>query len=194
MANDRDLHRCYLRPALMLGVLLSLACAEIEAGERDPGVSVRALELGCASPPADVTGDVFAILSSSEPLDPTQPQSYGSALCGGFIFELDNADDEPLHGAWVQAGGESQSDGDVLSESQCPGRSLEAQYWGYANREWLELAASSQVGHFAAGELPGTGYCKLEAQLDHAETFEKLRIVARVSHAGETYPMYATLW
>jgi hypothetical protein len=189
-----DLHHRALHSALVLGGLLLPACAEVEVTAADPGLSLRALERTCADAPADVTGDVTAILGSIEPLDPSLAQNYGSALCTGFIFELDNPDAEPLHGAWVQAGGASLSDEDVLSESQCPGRALEAAYWGYANDEWMELAASSQVGRYDAGERPGTGHCKLEALLDHAETFEKLRIVARVSQEGETYPMYATLW
>jgi hypothetical protein len=183
-----------MHSALVLGGLLLPACSEVVVTEDAPGLSVHALERTCADAPADTTGDVMAILGSVEPLDPSLPQTYGSPLCTGFIFELDNAEGEPLHGAWVQAGGASRSDEDVLSESHCSGRALEAEYWGYADREWFELAASSRVGRFAAGELPGTGDCKLEALLEHGETFEKLRIVARVSHAGETYPMYATLW
>jgi hypothetical protein len=183
-----------LRLALVLGAQLLPACAAVELTEGEPGLSVRALELTCMDAPADVTGDVTAILGSIEPLDPSLPQTYGSPLCTGFIFELDNAEGEALHGAWVQAGGASVSDGDVLSESQCAARTLEADYWGYANDEWMELAASSQFGRFDAGELPDTGHCKLEALLDRAERFEKLRIVARVSQAGETYPMFATLW
>ena len=179
---------------LVLGVLLSSSCTNEGRVMSTVGVRVSALEHTCATAPADVFGDVTSIPSSVEPLDPAQPQSYGSDSCAGFIFEFDNTDAEALRGAWIQASGESSASEDALGESQCPGRVLEADYWGYQAREWSLLASSSTTASFEPGELAGTGYCRLEAVIEHAGAFEKLRIVARVTKGSDSYPMYACVW
>jgi hypothetical protein len=154
----------------------------------------RPLELECGSAPADFEGDFLSIASSTEPLDPARPQAYGSADCAAFVFEFDNPEQEQLRGAWVQAGGESNVDGDALSEGECPSRTLEVDYWGYQDREWSILASARLSGSFESGEEVGTGYCKLDALIDYPNTLEKLRVVARVADGSESYPMYACLW
>jgi hypothetical protein len=115
-------------------------------------------------------------------------------VCAGFIFEFDNPDEESLRGAWVQASGESTLSSDALGEIRCANRGVEAEYWGFKDREWARLDASSTSATFEAGELAGTGYCHLEALIEHEGTFEKLRIVARVADGADTYPMYACVW
>ncbi|HET6339680.1 MAG TPA: hypothetical protein VFG30_41000 [Polyangiales bacterium] len=179
---------------LVLGVSLLSGCAAGELDTSNVGVWSGALELECAAVPANVTGDVISILSSVEPVDPSQPQAYGSEHCAGVIFEFDNPEDEPLRGAWVQASGESMSSSDVFSESRCPERALEAEYWGYKDREWSLLAFASNTAGFEPGPDSQTGYCGLDALIESPGTFEKLRIVARVTQGSDTYPMYACLW
>jgi hypothetical protein len=154
----------------------------------------QSLEDSCADAPVDVAGDVLAILSSIEPLDPAEPQAYGSVACGSVVFEFDNPEDEPLHGAWVQAGGPSLTDSDVLSETRCPGRALQADYWGYRDKTWTKLAAAEESAAFVADSELGSAYCKLDALLVQEGTFEKLRIAARVTQDSQTYPMHACLW
>jgi hypothetical protein len=173
--------------------LLLAGCAS-EHVISDVGGWTGALELECGSVSADVSGDVTSILSSIEPLDPSQPQAYGSDRCLGVIFEFDNPDEEPLRGAWIQASGVPNSSSDVLRESLCPDRALEADFWGYKDREWSKLESLSQSGIFEAGPAFESGYCRLDALIDHPGTFEKLRIVARVTHGSQTYPMYACVW
>jgi hypothetical protein len=175
-------------------VWLLAACGS--GGNVVDGVAARArsLELACSSAPADFAGDFLSIPASTEPLDPARPQVYGSADCAAFVFEFDNPEQEQLRGAWVQAGGESEVDGDVLSEGACPGRTLEVDYWGYQDREWSILASARVSGSFESGEQAGAGYCKLDALIDHPNALEKLRVVARVTQESETYPMYACLW
>lgn len=185
-------HACGIQ--LVLSVLLSSSCASEERVASAVGVRANPLDLACADTPADVAGDVLSILQSSEPLDPSQPQSYGSDDCAGFVFEFDNPSEEPLLGAWVQASGESLVNPEVLGESTCANRTLEADYWGYKDREWSKLASSSETASFEPGELPGTGYCRLEALIEEEGTYEKLRIVARVTDGVETFPMYGCVW
>jgi hypothetical protein len=192
MSFNCNRRACHVR--LVLGVSLLSGCASEELDTNNVGVWSGALELECASVPGDVSGDVSAILSSVEPLDPSQPQAYGSKHCAGVIFELDNPEAEPLRGAWVQASGESTSSSDVLSESQCPGRALEAEYWGFKDREWSKLAFASNTAVFEPGPDSQTGYCGLDAVIEYPGTFEKLRIVARVTQGSDTYPMYACVW
>jgi len=160
------------------------------------GLELRAspLDLECGSAPADFAGDFLEIPASIEPLDPSRPQAYGSAECAAFVFEFDNPEKEQLRGAWVQAGGESSVDGDALSASECPRRTLEADYWGYQDRAWSILASARVSGSFESGGQLRTGYCKLDALIDHPNALEKLRIVARVVQGSDTYPMYACLW
>jgi hypothetical protein len=174
--------------------LLVLACES--GGSVVDGVAarVRPLELGCGAAPPDFVGDFLAIPASIEPLDPARPQAYGSAECAAFVFEFDNPEKEQLRGAWVQAGGESKVDGDALSEGECSSRTLEVDYWGFQDREWSILASASMSGSFESGAQVTAGYCKLDALIDHPNTLEKLRVVARVARESETYPMYACLW
>jgi hypothetical protein len=187
------------RDALFGCCVLVTACvsggcaAEVSAPGEVAKLS-RALEDGCADASADVAGDVLAVLSSIEPLDPAEPQAYGSEACGGVVFELDNPDEEPLHGAWVQASGVSLSESDALGESRCSERVLQADYWGYKDRMWMKLAAAEENAVFVADEELGGGNCKLDALLLHEGTFEKLRIVARVEQDSQTYPMHAVVW
>lgn len=164
---------CAAEPALVLG--------EVQ----------QSLEEGCASAPADVTGDVFAILASTDPLDPSQPQSYGNAGCSGVVFEFDNPEGEPLRGAWVQASGSSHDASDALSEARCPDRALEAEYWGFQDNEWLKLTAAGESATFNADS---EARCALDVLMLHEGTFEKLRVVARVTQEDETYPMHACVW
>ena len=154
----------------------------------------RALEDGCADAPADVTGDVLSVLSSIEPLDPAAPQDYGSDACGGVVFEFDNTEEEPLHGAWVQASGTAEAESDVLSESRCPERVLQADYWGFKDRAWTKLAAAEETAVFAEATETGGANCQLDALMLQEGTFEKLRIVARVTQQSQTYPMHACVW
>lgn len=188
---DRHPARCI---PLALGLLWSSSCAIEEPISNSIGVRVNPLELACATAPADVLGDHTSILSSVEPLDPSQPQPYGSNDCAGFIFEFDNPDVESLRGAWIQASGESVVNPEALGESGCPERALEADYWGYKDREWSQLAAVSTIAGFEPGEVDGLGYCRLEGLIEAEGAFEKLRIVARVTDGVETYPMYACVW
>jgi hypothetical protein len=179
---------------LLWFVLLMPACGSDGKVVDDVAARARSLELECGSAPADFVGDFLSIPASIEPLDPARPQAYGSAGCAAFVFEFDNPEQEPLRGAWVQAGGESKADGDVLSEGECPSRTLEVDYWGYQDREWSILASARMSGRFESGEQAGTGYCKLDALIDLPNALEKLRVVARVAQESETYPMYACLW
>lgn len=175
----------------VLGVAtVSGGCSAEVSAEAKRADLRQSLEDACAEAPADVMGDVVAILASTEPLDPAEPQEYGSAACGGVVFEFDNPDEEPLHGAWVQASGLSLEESDVLSESRCPERALQADYWGYKDKTWTKLAAAEESAAFVADD----GYCKLEALMLDEGTFEKLRIVARVTQDSETYPMHAIVW
>ena len=179
---------------LALGLLVSSSCAIEEQVSNSIGLRVSPLELACATAPADVLGDFTSILSSIELVDPSQPQPYGSDECAGFIFEFDNPDVESLRGAWIQASGEAAVNPEVLGESRCPERALEADYWGFKDREWSQLAAVSTTASFEPGEIDGLGYCRLEGLIEDEGAFEKLRIVARVTDGAETYPMYACLW
>jgi hypothetical protein len=179
---------------LVLGVSLLSGCAGEELDTNNLKVSTGALELECASVAADLIGDVSSILSSVDPLDPSQLQVYGSEHCTGVIFEFDNPEAEPLLGAWIQASGTSTSSSDVLSESQCPARALEAEYWGFKDREWSKLAFAANTAAFEPGPDSQTGYCGLDALIEYPGTFEKLRIVARVTQGSDTYPMYACVW
>ena len=154
----------------------------------------QALEDACADAPADVAGDVLAVLPSIAPLDPAEPQEYGNVACGGVVFEFDNPDQEPLHGAWVQASGSSGEDSDALSESRCPERALQADYWGYKDRTWTKLAAAEESGVFESDSELGSESCKLDALLLREGTFEKLRVVARITQDSQTYPMHACVW
>jgi len=169
-------------------------CTAEFSAPAEVGKLSRALEDGCADAPADVAGDVLAVLSSIEPLDPAEPQQYGSEACGGVVFELDNPEQEPLHGAWVQASGASLMESDALSESRCPERALQADYWGYKDRTWTKLAAAEESAVFEADPEQGGGNCELDALMLQEGTFEKLRIVARVVQGWETYPMHACVW
>lgn len=154
----------------------------------------RALEDGCAEAPADVVGDVLSVLSSTEALDAAEPQEYGSDACGGVVFEFDNPDEEPLHGAWVQASGAPGAEADVLSESRCPERVLQADYWGFKDRTWMKLAAAEETAVFIEASEPSSANCQLEALMLQEGSFEKLRIVARVTQDSQTYPMHACVW
>jgi hypothetical protein len=171
---------------LALGAVFMSSCASEVLVSDEVGARASSLELECAAAPAGVTADIVSILSSIEPLDPSQPQAYETERCGGFIFEFDNPDEEALRGAWIQAGARSG----VLDERECRDRVLDADYWGFKDRAWSKLATSSS----SAGFEPDTQDCRLEALIEHAGTFEKLRIVARVSDGSETYPMYACVW
>jgi hypothetical protein len=179
---------------LVLGVSLWSSCASDVHVEPEVAVRASPLELECAAAAADVTSDVFSILSSTDPLDPSRPQAYGSEHCTGFVFEFENPDEEEWRGAWIQASGESSASSDVLGESRCPGRTLEADYWGFQKREWTKLASTSGSGVFEPGATATTGHCRLDGLIEHAGTYEKLRIVARVAQGAETYPMYACVW
>ena len=154
----------------------------------------RALEDGCADAPADAYGDFLAIMSSTEQLDLAEPQAYGSSGCSGFIFEFDNRDQEPLHGAWVQASGRSQDDADTFSADRCAARELQADYWGYHDKEWTRLASVESTALFSSGSEPGSASCALDALMLEDGNFEKLRIVAHVTDGAETFPMIACLW
>lgn len=180
--------------SLVSACFASLGCAAEPEPPALVGELRQALEEGCVQAPADVTGDVFAILGSTDPLDPAQPQSYGSESCSGVVFELDNPDGEPLRGAWVQASGVSRDESDALSEARCPNRSLEAEYWGYKDNEWLKLTAAEESATFSADAEGGETHCALDALMLHEGTYEKLRIVARVTQEEQTYPMHACVW
>lgn len=175
-------------------VCVATAGCAAEASATEVAALRQALEDSCADAPAAVAGDVLAILSSVDPLDPTQPQLYGDAACGGVVFEFDNPELEPLHGAWVQASGLSRDDSDALSESRCPVRALQADYWGFKEKSWTKLAAADESGDFVADSEQGGAYCDLDALMVQEGTFEKLRIVARVTQDAETYPMLACVW
>lgn len=174
---------------LALGVLLCSSCASDEVATRVVELRASPLEVACATGPADVLGDVTSILAASDPLDPLQAQAYGSESCAGYVFEFDNPDEEPLRGAWIQAGSES-----ALNEAQCSRRSVEADYWGFKDKEWTRLASAFAVATFEPNGSSDTGACRLEALIENAGTFEKLRISARVTDGSETYPMYACVW
>lgn len=182
------------RPVLTVAACLLGGCAA-EPGQPAPIAAIASpLAFSCAEATVDLAGDFLDILSSTEPLDPRQPQAYGSELCSGFVFEFTNPDDEPLHGAYVHAGGASSRDGDELSQAECSNRRLEADFWGFSDRRWSRLATASAPGRFEPGTLPDTGYCKLEAQLDHSGSYETLRVIAAVTQDGRHYPMLALLW
>jgi hypothetical protein len=185
-----------IRFVRVLALLCSSSCASEELAADVVRVRASPLEAECAQAPADMLGDFLTIFSSTDPLDPALPQAYGSDQCSGFIFEFDNPDTEELRGAWIQAGGESSGSSGVLASNQCAGRRLEAEYWGYKKKEkeWSKLTTSSATASFEPAADPGTGYCRLEGLIEHASTFEKLRIVARVTQGADTYPMYACLW
>lgn len=180
----------------VLGLMFACGCARQESAGPAIAALDRSLEEACASEPADVAGDVLAILSSTEPLDPAEPQVYGNAACAGVIFEFDNPDGEPLHGAWIQASGESRTDADVLSEAHCPERALQADYWGYKDKAWTKLASAAESASFvpSAEAAAEGGYCHLDGLIMHEGAFEKLRIVARVTQDAQTYPMHACVW
>jgi hypothetical protein len=185
--------------ALAACSLLALCFASAGCAAESPVQSVAAelrqsLEDECAESLPDVTGDVLAILSSTEPLNPAEPQVYGNAGCRGVIFEFDNHEEVPLHGAWVQASGLSQEDSDALGESRCVGRELQAEYWGYKDKQWTKLAAAEESAVFVADSEVGPAYCDLDALVLHEGAFEKLRIVARVTQESQTYPMHACVW
>jgi hypothetical protein len=183
---------------LFAGCWLGAGClADAPSGS---GVSVvrSALEETCVDAPADFAGDVLAIFSSVEPLDPGAPQRYGNAACGGVVFEFDNPDEEPLHGAWVQASGAPRTAGesDPLGEARCAERSLQADYWGYIKKDktWTKLTAAEASAVFIAESEGGSAYCSLDALLSAEGTYAKLRVVARVAQGSETYPMHALVW
>jgi len=182
------------RVLFALGVLvmasLGAACTAEVAAQREVAALTHSLEEACADAPADVAGDVLAILSSIEPLDPLEPQRYGSAACSGMVFEFDNPDEEPLHGAWVQASGQPRSDADALGELRCPDRTLQADYWGYKDKVWTKLAAAEASAVF----VHDAASCQLDALILQEGTFEKLRVVARVMQDALTYPMHACVW
>lgn len=187
--------RGVLSGCCLFGVVCSGAGCGAEVSERaEVGKLSRSLEDGCAEVVADVTGDFLAVLSSTEALDPAVPQAYGSDACGGVVFEFDNPEEEPLHGAWVQASGVSLEEGDVLSEGRCPERVLQADYWGYKDRTWTKLAAAEEGASFAADPELGGGNCELDALMLQEGAFERLRIVARVTQESQTYPMHACVW
>lgn len=173
--------------------IASAGCAA-EASATEVAALRQALEESCADAPGAVTGDVLAILSSIDPLDPAEPQRYGNAACGGVVFEFDNPDEEPLHGAWVQASGLSRGDSDALSESRCPERTLQADYWGFKDNTWTKLAAADLSAEFVPDAERGGAYCDLDALMLQEGSFEKLRVVARVAQASQTYPMRACVW
>ncbi|HEV7803731.1 MAG TPA: hypothetical protein VGP15_21845 [Burkholderiales bacterium] len=187
MSFDCQFHA---RIGIIVGALLLSACASTAHDPDRVALRSGALELDCAAAAADMTGDVTAVLSSVAAFDASQPQAYGSENCGGFVFELDNAEEEPLHGAWVQASGKSSSSADLLSESHCSERLLETDYWGWKDREWVKLASASGAASFD----PSTSNCDLETLIESPGTFEKLRIVARVTQGSHTYPMHACVW
>jgi hypothetical protein len=175
-------------------VVASGACTGDLSTQAKVAALVRELEPACADAPADLVGDVLAIMSSSEPYDAAAPQAYGSAACSGMVFEFANPDEEPLHGAWVQASGTSLTESDVLSESRCPERVLQADYWGYKDKTWTKLGAAEESAVFMPDAESGAATCWLDALLLHEGTFEKLRIVARVTQESLTYPMHACVW
>ena len=188
--------RCAFSACSWLAVCVAAApgCAAESSAQVAVGELRQSLEDACAEASADVTGDVFAILSSTEPLDPAQPQGYGNAACGGVIFEFDNPDEEPLRGAWVQASGLSHEASDALSESRCRDRRLQADYWGYKDKEWTKLTAAEESAAFVADSELGEAYCDVDALMLHDGAFEKLRVVARVTQESQTYPMHACVW
>jgi hypothetical protein len=179
--------------ALGIGFASGGCSAEVSTQPEVAALS-QSLEDACADAPAAVAGDVLAILSSIEALNPAEPQEYGSVACRGVVFEFENPDEEPLHGAWVQASGPSLTDSDALSERRCPERALQADYWGYKNKEWMKLAAAEESAVFVADAELGAANCELDALMLHEGTFEKLRIVARVTQESQTYPMIACVW
>lgn len=179
--------------ALGMATVFGACTAEVSAPAKVAALT-RSLEDACADVPADLVGDVLAIMSSTEPLDPAEPQAYGGTSCGGFVFEFLNPDEEPLHGAWVQASGQSRSASDALSESRCAARVLQADYWGYKDKAWTKLAAAEASADTVPNADQGGGSCALDALMLHEGSFEKLRIVARVTQDAQTYPMHACLW
>jgi len=179
---------------LLVLCFTSQGCTGDAALQKEAAALRRSLEDGCAEAPADVVGDVLAVLSSTDPLDPAEPQAYGSAACGGVVFEFANPDEEPLRGAWVQAGGLSSSAADALGQERCLNRELQADYWGYKDKEWTKLSAAVASATFESESQLGPAYCSLDALMLQEGTFEKLRIVARVSQESETYPMHACVW
>jgi hypothetical protein len=179
---------------LALGVLFWSSCRSDELVRSEVEVRVSPLQVACATVPADVVGDVTSILASSEPVDPIRPEPYGSEQCAGVIFEFDNPDEESLHGAWIQASAGAGVIAHALSESECADRTVEADYWGYKDREWSRLGSATEAARFEPEEHSETGYCRLEALIEQAGSFEKLRIAARVTDGTDTYPMYACVW
>ena len=180
--------------ALLLSVCVSSSCGGDVLVPRDVEVLGNALEHGCAELPADATGDFLAFLSSIEPFDASRPQPYGSERCTGFIFEFDNSEGEALNGAWVVASGQSIVGSDAIGEAECSERALEADLWGFMKKEWQKLASARSTGSIGPGQSEGTRLCELHAQIDHPGAFQRLRVVARVTHRELTYPMHAILW
>ena len=142
---------CRFRFAVV--VLVSASCASDERALYALEAYAGALEPECGVVAADATGDVSAVLSSIEPLDPSQPQVYGSRTCGGFVFEYENPDRAPLRGAWIQA----SASADLVDASRCHGRVLEAAYWGYEKREWIELGFASSAAGSSRARSRATG-------------------------------------
>lgn len=178
--------------AILIAIAAPLLPACTSAPGETHGLALRtgALELDCAAATANRTGDVTDVLSSVDAFDASQPQAYGSETCTGFVFELENSDEEPLLGAWVQASGQSSSSGDALSESRCAERVLETDYWGWKDRTWTKLTSAQQTASFD----PAADNCDLETLIEYPGTFERLRIVARVTQGADTYPMHACVW
>jgi hypothetical protein len=164
------------------------------AAPADVAALRQSLDDACADAPASVAGDVLAILSSIDPLDAAEPQTYEPGACGGVVFEFDNPEEEPLHGAWVQASGASRAELDALSKSRCSQRVLQADYWGFKDKEWTKLAAADEAARSITDSAMGADYCQLDALMLHEGTFEKLRVVARVTQDSQTYPMHACVW
>lgn len=193
LMNCNEIHssRGVPRP-VAIGALLLTSCVADGLVASDVGLTTSRLELACGPAPADVTGDVLAILPSIDPFDPDRPQPYGSDSCSGVVFEFANPDEEPLRGAWIHASWEFEASGGALGDSPCHERALEADYWGYEEQRWTKLASASTVGRL--DEDSEAAYCRVEAVIEHAATFKKLRVVARVSRGSETYPMHASLW
>lgn len=183
---------------LAAGCWLGVGCLVDAPSGSEVSVLRSALEETCVEAPADFAGDVLAIFSSVEPLDPSAPQRYGNAACGGVVFEFDNPDEEPLHGAWVQASGAPRTarESDPLGEARCGERTLRADYWGYIKKDktWTRLTAAEASAVFIAESDSGSAYCSLDALLSAEGTYAKLRVVARVAQGSETYPMHALVW